>query len=301
MVERCPDKTEVEGPIPSTRTVSLTNAWERVACATRVKESESFSLQTRTCPRLPKRYTVHVMEDSFWLLRDKYNGVPSADFARDVQLLESGVPLAYVIGWVPFLDAKIYLDSKPLIPRPETEYWTAVAIKELQSSSLKNPKVLDLCAGSGCVGIAVAKKIPDAEVHFIEIDPAHHSTIRKNILENDIDEKRTRILGGDLFEYAENNYDMILANPPYIATALSSRVDQNVLAHEPKQALWAGEDGMNFIKKIIDLAPKYLSKNGVLYIEHEPEQVEKIQALNPQIKTFEDQFGIMRFSRLENN
>ncbi len=265
MVERCPDKTEVEGPIPSTRTVNKLNIDKEIS----------------------------------WLLRDKYNGVESADFARDVLRLKSGEPLAYVIGWVPFLDTKIYLDSHPLIPRPETEYWVKIAINELQNRGLKNQKVLDLCAGSGCIGVAVAKAIPNAEVHFAEIDSSHHNTIRKNILENGIDENRAQIFGGDLFEHAEKNYDMILTNPPYIATDLAARVAENVLAHEPEKALWAGEDGMNLIKKIIELAPEYLNKNGVLYLEHEPEQVEKIKALDSRIESFPDQFGVMRFSRLQ--
>ena len=87
-----------------------------------------------------------------WLLKEKYKGVKSRAFLADCQELKAGVPLAYVIGSIPFLDTKIYLDSKPLIPRPETEYWTEQAIKSIKTVASAN--VLDLCSGSVCIGVA---------------------------------------------------------------------------------------------------------------------------------------------------
>src|SRR3989338_975059 len=122
-------------------------------------------------------------------------------------------PLAYVLGWIPFIYTKIYLDSKPLIPRTETEYWVDLVIKEIRNSGIKNPKILDLCAGSGCIGVAVLKEIPDALVDFTEIDASHHPTIKKNIRENGLVLSRANIFGGDLFEKVSDTYDFILSNP----------------------------------------------------------------------------------------
>lgn len=233
-----------------------------------------------------------------WLLRDKYEGIESEAFFLDVERLKTGIPLAYIIGWVPFLGTKIWLDSSPLIPRPETEFWVQKAIDNIKLGNISNPKVLDLCAGSGCIGVAVLKHVPEAVVHFAEIVDDHHQTIRKNIRENNIDVARTKQIGGDLFEHVTGKYDFILTNPPYIDPKLSERVQASVVLHEPSQALYGGAGGMEIIERIISEVPKYLSLNGVLYIEHEPEQEEAIKRLAPRAETLEDQFGVKRYSRI---
>lgn len=238
-----------------------------------------------------------------WLLQDKYAGNKTAEFEKDVLRLREGVPLAYIIGWTPFLHTKIWLDSSPLIPRPETEFWVEKVIskiKQIQTSEVRPPmlKILDLCAGSGCIGVAILKNIPNAVVHFAEIDVRHHETIRKNILENEIDLERTKIFGGNLFENISDKYDFIVTNPPYIDPKLSGRIQESVKTHEPEIALFGGTDGMEIIKKMIKEAPKYLNEGGLLYIEHEPEQTEKIKELALNVETFKDQFGVPRYSRI---
>jgi release factor glutamine methyltransferase len=231
-----------------------------------------------------------------WLLADKYGGIPTEEFEADLEKLKSGTLLAYLIGWTPFLHTKIWLDSHPLIPRPETEYWVEKAISEIKNT--ENPKVLDLCAGSGCIGVTVLKHVPSAKVDFAEIDLLHHETIRKNILENEIDLERAKIFGCNLFENISEKYDFILSNPPYIDPKLSERIQDSVKTHEPEIALFGGTNGMEIIEKIILEAPNHLNPGGILYIEHEPEQAEKIKLLAPSAKTFKDQFGVERFSKI---
>lgn len=233
-------------------------------------------------------------QEQQWLLYDKYNGIESDAFYDDVKRLESGEPLAYIIGWVPFCGTKIYLDSHPLIPRPETEYWTKIAIDTIKQKH--HPKVLDLCAGSGCVGVAILKAIPDSVVDFGEIDTLHHVTILKNIQENGIDESRVRIFGGSLFENITDRYDVIVTNPPYIDPQLTHRVGENVLKYEPENALFGGNAGMELIAEIFAKIPHFLRPGGMLYIEHEPEQALEIQELLPGIISKKDQFGVVRFS-----
>ena len=97
-----------------------------------------------------------------WLLKEKYQGVESKEFHEDRKRLQAGEPLGYIIGWVPFLNTIIYLDSKPLIPRPETEFWVERVCERvlMKSQQLERPlAILDLCAGSGCIGVAVAKAL----------------------------------------------------------------------------------------------------------------------------------------------
>src|SRR3990167_2465909 len=128
-------------------------------------------------------------------------------------------PEAYVIGWQPFLGLKIYLDSRPLIPRPETEHLTEQLLKHVGTSYVPTLKFLDLCAGSGAIGCAALARLPEAQVYFGEIDPAHEATILKNIRENGLDEspafakasagKRADIRIGDLFEpFAGMRFDI---------------------------------------------------------------------------------------------
>lgn len=243
-------------------------------------------------------------KEAQWLLNDKYNGKVTpqfeADFNNDLLRLQNGEPLAYVIGWVPFLGAKIYLDSLPLIPRAETEYWVANAVNETKDYAKKyskeNVKVLDLCAGSGCIGVAVLKNVEGAQVDFVEIDTAHHKTIQKNIIENNIDASRTKIFGGNLFENLDQKYDFILTNPPYINPQYINDVQDGVLKNEPHLALFGGADGMQIVREILQKAPQFLNQNGVLYIEHEPHQATEIQTVLPGIEPLPDQFGVIRYS-----
>ncbi len=217
-------------------------------------------------------------KEAIWLLKEKYAGVESPEYSEDLKQLEAGVPLAYLIGHVPFLGTTIYLDSKPLIPRAETEYWVEKAIDEIRDSEVvaDSLRILDLCAGSGAIGIAVLRHIPQSTIDFAEIDRAHHLTILKNISENRIDQNRAKILGGDLFEHADGLYDYIFSNPPYINPLRREHVEESVLANEPHQALFGGADGMELITRIIEESPDFLKRGGTLYLEHEPEQAEII-------------------------
>lgn len=240
-------------------------------------------------------------QDITWLLKEKYQGEESDAFFADVKRMALGEPLGYLIGHVPFLDCIIYLDSKPLIPRPETEFWTEKAIAEIKRAAQPARRILDLCAGSGCIGVAVAKAIPEAMVHFSEIDERHISTIEKNLLENGIDQARTTLAHTHLFDVFKGTYDFILSNPPYIDMDLK-RTDDNVLEHEPYVALSGGLAGLEVIVEIIEHAPKHLERGGQLWLEHEPEQSEAIRNLARQhhfsCSTHHDQYDVERYSVL---
>lgn len=240
-----------------------------------------------------------------WLLVDKYQGQKSEAYLSDVAKLEAGVPLAYLIGHLPFLNTTIYLDSHPLIPRPETEYWAEHAIKEMSAQGEQSSfRVLDLCAGSGALGVAVAHSFANALVDFIEIDSSHLPTIAKNCNANNIETSRVNIYAGDLFSISNGNplpkYDFILTNPPYIDKSLN-RTAQSVIDNEPELALYGGEAGMEIIARIIKEAPKHLNQGGQLWIEHEPEQTEAISKLASSqfiVTTHQDQYGVKRYSQL---
>lgn len=252
-------------------------------------------------------------QEEKWLLEEKYAGVESEAFREDLILLQSGTPLAYLIGSIPFLNCAIFLDSHPLIPRPETEYWTEKAIKEIKKNpqgnrtadilGLSSVRVLDLCAGSGAVGVAVAKEVPLAQVVFGEIDKEHIPTIEKNLAKNRIiyDTIQYAVVESDLFENISGTFDFILTNPPYIDPAID-RAERSVKLHEPHLALYGGVAGMECIEKIIAGAPRHLVAHGQLWIEHEPEQTTAIAACAKKAgftaTTHNDQYGLERYSIL---
>ncbi|MEK7462474.1 MAG: peptide chain release factor N(5)-glutamine methyltransferase [Patescibacteria group bacterium] len=237
-----------------------------------------------------------------WLLEEKYKGEKSEAFFADCRLLALGEPLGYLIGHVPFLGCTISLDSKPLIPRPETEFWVEKAIVEIKrGGEAAAPRILDLCAGSGCIGVAVAKHLPNCHVDFSEIDASHLPTIKKNLSENGIDLARTNVAHTNLFEVFSGTYHFILSNPPYIDMDLK-RTDNNVLEHEPYIALSGGLAGLEVIQAIIEEAPKHLEHHGQLWLEHEPEQSLAIRNLAREHKftctTHTDQYDVERYSVL---
>jgi release factor glutamine methyltransferase len=255
-----------------------------------------------------------------WILDEKYRGQETEGFFADCARLNDGVPLAYIIGSIPFLNTTISLDSHPLIPRPETEYWVEKAITHIKSKNRGDTpisaetgvkvrddipylKVLDLCAGSGCIGIAVAKAIPSAHVTFAELDPAHLPTIKKNLESNhtidDTDISQHTLAQSDLFENVTGKFDFILTNPPYIYSEAKT-VAESVTSHEPHIALFGGTQGLEIIERIINDAKKYLTSQGILYIEHEPTQIELLKSQGESagfsVTTHTDQYGVLRFS-----
>jgi release factor glutamine methyltransferase len=236
-----------------------------------------------------------------WLLFEKYQGEKNAAFLADCARLQAGVPLAYLIGHIPFLTASIYLDSHPLIPRPETEFWLEKALIEIKEAD-KEIEVLDLCAGSGAIGVAVLKKQQNSRVTFIEIDSSHLPTIAKNCNANEIDSNRVTIIEGDIFETNVElpKFDFILSNPPYIDKILG-RTELSVVENEPALALYGGISGMEIITRIIKESPLHLKPGGQLWIEHEPEQTTLIKNIAEGIfitNTYRDQYQIERFSKL---
>ena len=197
------------------------------------------------------------------LVRDKYGGNHAADLEEDRARLLKGEPLAYVIGWMPFMGLRISLDSKPLIPRPETEWWTEELVAHLKERFGNELfELLDLCAGSGAIGLSVLAHLPAACVTFSDIVPEHATLIQKNLEENGIDSSRARIHTSDLFEGIEGRFHVIATNPPYVPSGRS--LDASVTGFEPVVALYSGSDGLDLIRRIAAEAPAHMLPDGEL-------------------------------------
>lgn len=231
-----------------------------------------------------------------WLLKEKHKGVATKNFYKDVKRIERGEPVDYVIGFTEFLGCKIDLSKRPLIPRPETEYWVKKVIEEIKPGL----KVLDVFSGSGCVGIGVAKNVYCATVCLAEKDKKLMSQIRINLKINKIKGKAVQ---SDIFSKIKGKYDYIFANPPYIPVPRKSKIQKSVLKYEPKNALFGGEDGLKYIKIFLKQAPKFLNHGGKIFMEFDSIQKKAIEKLlkNLGYKNFnfnKDQFGRWRWVKI---
>ncbi len=229
-----------------------------------------------------------------WLLNEKYGGKECPEFFEDAKRIEAGEPVDYVIGFTDFLGAKIDLSFRPLIPRQETEFWVEKAIQGMPAKKLR---ILDLFAGSGCIGISLLKNLPDSTVDFGEKDPELVLQIKKNIAINNIAAERARVFETDVFQnIPKEKYDYIFANPPYISHDKKDQVADSVIKNEPLTALFADDDGLFFIKKLLNESPDFLAPEGKLFIEFDAWQKEKIEELLTKTK-FQGEFWKDQFNK----
>lgn len=213
------------------------------------------------------------MTDLEYIVRDKYGGDASQITTEDERRLASGEPVAYIIGWVPFLGLEVFLDSGPLIPRSETEWWTEKLIEHLKTKYTDQAfTFLDLCAGSGAIGLAILKHCPNAQVSFAELVPEHTKLIRQNIERNALDTSRAHIYVGDLFTPLDTmTFDVVATNPPYIP---EDRVlEKSVTEFEPANALFGGVGGLSHIRRIAQVSKKYVNPGGELWLETDSDSV----------------------------
>jgi len=194
--------------------------------------------------------------------------------------MKSEEPLDYRIGWREFLGCRIDLSTRPLIPRDETEFWLAEALKEIKQGPTAGKQVLDLFAGSGCIGLAVLKHCPGVGVTFGEREAKFCAQILKNIKLNPpakFDSLTTlesplkgssvnEIISTDIFSKIKGKFDYLFANPPYVATK-RSRIQTSVRDWEPAEALLAGADGLAVIRPFLAEAKNHLRPGGKIYLE----------------------------------
>jgi release factor glutamine methyltransferase len=203
-------------------------------------------------------------------------------------------PLQYILGCTEFHGLKIKVGPGVLIPRPETELLAEEAIKTISNFKMQNTNfkiqisnnlqaagedkdssfilhpssffILDLCTGSGCIALALAKEFPDARIYGTDMSADALGYARENAELNSI--KNITILKGDLFEpLRDMQFDMIVSNPPYIPGNDIKSLQPEIREWEPVAALDGGEDGLDYYRKIVSGVGDYLKENGILMLE----------------------------------
>jgi len=198
------------------------------------------------------------------------NGQKEADFNledlwRDVDRRTLGEPLQYILGEWEFMGLKFFVGPGVLVPRQDTELLCETALNFLKNR--QNPKLLELCAGSGCSAIAVAKLLNNCEAICLELSPKAAEYLKKNIALHNV-QNRVKLVMGDMLMFNANEwsdtFDAIICNPPYIPTADIGTLEREVREHEPLLALDGGPNGLLFYHAALKWLP--LLKHGGMVV-----------------------------------
>ena len=192
--------------------------------------------------------------------------------------IKDDTPLSHLVGFEYFYDRKFKVTSDVLSPRMETEELVYKVIDYIRKNNLTNIKILDLCTGSGIIGITLKKELEEFGVKILASDISSRAlTVAKenaSSLKADIS-----FVESDLFSNIQDKFDIIVSNPPYIAHDDKKTIKENVLNYDPHLALFADEEGMYFYRNIIEKSRPYLNEKGIMFFEIGYDQKEKIITL----------------------
>ena len=231
--------------------------------------------------------------DDLFLEKKRYGLDQKISYLEKLKL-KKGMPVQKILGYIEMSDITIKVNKKILIPRYETEELVEIAKQIILKN--KYTKILDMCTGSGYIGIALKKWNPLLEVVCVDIDKNAISQTKINSKLNNV---HIEIIKSNLFEKVLGKFDLIISNPPYIDVVEKRNMSNSVLKFEPHKALFANDEGMFFYKKIEKEALNYISENGKLLFEINPLKEEYFT--NKKYVNYRDINGKVRFSILNLN
>ena len=205
-------------------------------------------------------------------------------YIEDLRKICSGIPLQYITKSQEFFGLNFYVDENVLIPQPDTEILVEEVIKICKDKN-KKLKILDLCTGSGSIGISIAKNINNCEVTLSDISIKALDVAKKNC--SNLGKEEIKIIESDLFNNIKETFDIIVSNPPYIKKDVIKTLSKEV-QNEPHLALDGGEDGLEIYKRIIKEAYKFLNKDGYLCLEIGYDQKEDVIRLLEKENNYKD-------------
>jgi release factor glutamine methyltransferase len=209
-----------------------------------------------------------------WSAADQLGHLPDLPPAHQLDLLESLVvrrenrePLQYITGSTEFYRRQFKVNENVLIPRPETEQLVVQTTEFVRELRIENPRIADICTGSGAIGITLALEMPAAEVHATDISPHALTVAQQNA--NDLGAELD-LYEGNLLEPLSGQFDVIVSNPPYILSSAMPSLQPEV-TREPSLALDGGADGLDLIRPLFDGIAEMLKPSGsAAYIEIDP-------------------------------
>lgn len=230
----------------------------------------------------------HALGCSRMVLYTRFEQIPPPDqvasFREMVKKRKEHVPVAYLIGKAWFYSLEFMVTPEVLIPRPDTETLVEEVIRLARTiPAWETPEILDICTGSGCIAIALAKNIPSARFIASDISQTALCLAGKNAEIHEV-AARIRLISGDLFEPVAALsppvlFHAIVCNPPYIVADQISSLMPEVSGHEPRLALDGGADGLAFYRRIAEKAGDYLISDGALIVETAFDQTREVEHL----------------------
>ena len=220
--------------------------------------------------RLLLSYVLNIKSDEL----AKYDEINDEVYGTFLQVLDkrcAHIPYAYIVGHQEFMKLDFKVNNNVLIPRADTEVLVEEAIKICKENELKS--ILDMCTGSGCIGISLSKYLEGSNVTAVDISEDALEIAKENSILNDV---KVDFKCSNLFENINGKYDLIVSNPPYIKKEVLSTLEKEVNENEPLLALDGGEDGLKFYRSISKDAKKHLSENGYLIFEIGFDQAEEV-------------------------
>ncbi len=204
------------------------------------------------------------------------------NYWSDIEKRARRIPLQQILGESDFYGLRFFVNEYVLCPRPDTEILVDQVIHDYENEDKSKLRVLDMCTGSGCIGISIAKVGGFTDVWAADISEEALRVAKKNA--EDILEKpgNFHLVQSDLFSASDlkkDSFDILLSNPPYIPTEDIRELDPEVRDHEPILALDGSEDGLYFYRRIADEAGDYLRKNGRIYVEIGYDQGKTVKSL----------------------
>ncbi len=246
--------------------------------------TDDFRRRGLDSPRLDAELLLaRVLEvDRLRLILDAHRALESRDLSRYRELIQRrrrAEPVAYILGEREFHGLPMRVDRRVLVPRPDTETLVEVALERTRARHLHGEAV-DLCTGSGCVAIAVARRRPTWKMTGADVSPEAIAVARENA-------ERLGAVWGVNFVVSDLDvaldesarFDLVTANPPYIPSADIAGLPADVKDHEPRLALDGGPDGLTIVRRVVEAARRRLRKGGTLALEVGHDQAERVAAL----------------------
>ena len=216
--------------------------------------------------------------------KEELEGKLEKEYYNKIKEIIEGKPIQYITGHQEFMKLDFLVNENVLIPQPDTEILVEEVLKLCNED--KEYKILDLCTGSGAIGISIAKYVNKCDITLADISYLALEVAEQNLKNNKI-ENKVKIIQSDMFNKIEGKFDVIASNPPYIETDVISTLPKDV-QNEPIIALDGGKDGLNFYRDIAQNAYKFLNKNGYLCLEIGYQQKNKIINILEETKKYEN-------------
>jgi len=220
--------------------------------------------------------------------KELMNNEDFSEYEKRIYMRIEGVPLQYIVGMQEFMGLPIRVNPSVLIPRLDTEILVEQVLAEIERKGVQKPRVLDLCTGSGAIGIAIAAKVPDAVVTMMDVSEPALRTAMGNASLNGVS-RRCIFVQSNMFDAIPEDrvYDVIVCNPPYIKSDVIDTLEVEVKDHEPRMALDGGADGLDYYRVIANEASMYLKSGGTLALEIGSDQAADVRKLLNRERTWQ--------------